>query len=73
MMQMKFQFIFNKVWVNFGENILQDTVSAMIDSMEFDVKKNIYRINMHLPNVGTLFDIVFVQDDVNSYDKFKFE
>jgi len=28
---------------------------------------------MHLPNVGTLFDIVFVQDDVNSYDKFKFE
>jgi len=66
-------YFFNKVWVNFGENILQDTVSAMIDSMEFDVKKNIYRINMHLPNVGTLFDIVFVQDDVNSYDKFKFE
>jgi len=66
-------YFFNKVWVNFGENILQDNVAAMIDSMEFDVKKNIYRINMHLPNVGTLIDIIFSQDDVLSYDKFKFD
>ena len=66
-------YFFNKVWVNFGENILQDNVAAMIDSMEFDVKKNIYRINMHLPNVGSLIDIVFNQDDVFTYDKFKFD
>ena len=66
-------YFFNKVWVNFGENILQDNVAALIDSMEFDVKKNVYRINMHLPNVGTLIDIVFNQDDVFSYDKFKFD
>jgi hypothetical protein len=66
-------YFFNKVWVNFGENILQDNIAAMIDSMEFDVKKNIYRINMHLPNVGTLIDIIFNQDDVLTYDKFKFD
>ena len=66
-------YFFNKVWVNFDVNTLQDNVATMIDSMEYDVKKNIYRINMHLPNVGTLVDIIFSQDDVFSYDKFKFD
>jgi len=59
--------------VNFGENVFEDNVAALIDSMEFDVKKNVYRINMHLPNVGTLIDILFSQDDVLTYDKFKFD
>ena len=48
----------NKVWVNFGTNVLQDPVSAMIDSMEFKVKSNEYSIVMHLPNQN---------DDIQSF------
>lgn len=73
-------FFYNKVWVNFGDTILQDVCSAIIDSMEYDVKKNVYRINMHLPNIGisSLFNydltgLPFKSDDVGSYDKFKFD
>lgn len=68
-------YFYNKVWVNFGESVLQDVVAAMIDSMEYDVKKNIYRINMHLPNIGKTsisLSNIFEGDDVNAYDKFKF-
>lgn len=66
-------YFYNKIWVNFGESVLQDYVSSMIDSMEYDVKKNVYRINMHLPNIGESFSVISPQDDVLSYDKFKFE
>ena len=43
-------YFYNKIWVNYGSTILQDPVSAMIDKMEYDVKKNEYKIVMHLPN-----------------------
>jgi hypothetical protein len=46
-------YFFNKIWVNYGSSILQDPVSAMIDKMEYDVKRNEYKIVMHLPNQDT--------------------
>lgn len=42
--------MYNKIWTNFGVNILQDPVSAMIDSMTYNVKKNRYTVVSHLPN-----------------------
>jgi len=38
------------LWINFGTTILQEPVSAIIDEMEYNVKQNLYRIVMHLPN-----------------------
>lgn len=55
---------YNKIWVNYGINVLQDPVAAVIDSMEFDVKANVYRITMHLPNQN---------DDDLTYDTFRYE
>lgn len=43
-------YFYNKLWVNFGTTILQEPVSAIIDEMEYNVKQNLYRIVMHLPN-----------------------
>ena len=40
----------NKVWVNFGNSILQNPVSCYIDSMTYNVKKNTYSVTMHIPN-----------------------
>lgn len=43
-------YFYNKLWINFGTTILQEPVSAIIDEMEYNVKQNLYRIVMHLPN-----------------------
>jgi hypothetical protein len=40
----------NKVWINFGTSILQEPVSCYIDSMTYDVKRNLYSVVMHIPN-----------------------
>tara|TARA_R110001592_G_scaffold157996_2_gene388968 strand:- start:627 stop:2675 length:2049 start_codon:yes stop_codon:yes gene_type:complete len=40
----------NKLWVNFGSAILQDSLSCYIDSMTYNVKKNTYTVTMHIPN-----------------------
>lgn len=56
--------LYNKIWVNFGINTLQDPVASMIDSMEYNVKQNRYNITMHLPNQD---------DDETTYDTFRFE
>ncbi len=40
----------NKLWVNFGSAILQDSLSCYIDSMTYNVKKNTYSVTMHIPN-----------------------
>lgn len=55
---------FNKIWVNFGETTMQDSVAAIIDSMEYNVKANTYNIIMHLPNQD---------DDVTTYDTYRYE
>ena len=39
-----------KVWVDFGNDILQEPVSCYIDSLKFNVKEAIYDIKMHVPN-----------------------
>ena len=64
-------YFYNKIWVNFGTSVLQDTASCMIDSLEFDVKANVYKINMHIPNIGSFVNELL--DDAASYDRFKFE
>ena len=66
-------FFYNKIWVNFGSTVLQDTVSSMIDSLEYDVKKNVYKVNMHLPHAGSLVTSIVSLDDVATYDKFNFD
>ena len=55
---------FNKIWVNFGTSTLQDLSSAIIDSMEYNVKSNTYKIIMHLPNQD---------DDILTFDEFYYE
>jgi len=57
-------YFYHKLWINFGNTVLQEPVSAIIDSLEFDVKQNQYRIVMHLPNQD---------DDKVSFDLYKFE
>ena len=54
----------NKVWVNFGTSVLQDVVSAMIDSMEYRVKSNEYSVVMHLPNQD---------DDLETFEQLYYE
>jgi hypothetical protein len=66
-------YFYNKIWVNFGLSIQQDFVSVMIDSMEYDVKNNVYRINMHLPNAGSMITSAVPIDDVATYDQFNFD
>jgi len=55
---------FNKIWINFGTSTLQDSSSAIIDSMEYNVKSNTYKIIMHLPNQD---------DDILTFDEFYYE
>ncbi len=40
----------NKLWVNFTTSVLQEPVSCIIDSMDYDVKRNCFKVVMHLPN-----------------------
>tara|TARA_R110000796_G_scaffold78895_2_gene175778 strand:+ start:622 stop:1875 length:1254 start_codon:yes stop_codon:yes gene_type:complete len=39
-----------KIWVDFGEDLLEEPVSCYVDSIKFDVKAAIYDIQMHVPN-----------------------
>lgn len=55
-------YFYHKLWVNFGTTILQEPVSCIIDSLEYNVKQNSYNIIMHVPNAD---------DDVISYDLYK--
>lgn len=40
----------NKLWIDFGTNLLQEPVSCYLDSLKFDVKAGQYDIRMHTPN-----------------------
>ena len=40
----------NKVWVNFGSGVLQEPVSCYLDSIIYNVKRNLYSVIMHIPN-----------------------
>ena len=50
----------NKIWVNFGSSILQESVSCYIDSMTYNVKKNTYSVVMHVPNQDDDLSSTFV-------------
>lgn len=56
--------LFNKIWVNFGSSISQDSASSMIDSMEYRVKSNTYSLVMHIPNQD---------DDTSTYDEYYYD
>jgi hypothetical protein len=53
----------NKIWVNFGTSILQEPVSCYIDGLNYNVKRNLYSVIMHVPNqdddVSTDFKVRF--------------
>jgi hypothetical protein len=40
----------NKLWINFGADVLEEPVSGYLDAMRFDVKAAEYEIKMHIPN-----------------------
>lgn len=40
----------NKVWINFGSTVLREPVSCYIDSMTYNLKRNTYKVVMHIPN-----------------------
>jgi hypothetical protein len=40
----------NKVWINFGSGVLQEPVSCYLDSITYNVKRNLYSVVMHIPN-----------------------
>ena len=40
----------NRIWFNFGSTLLQDSASSVIDQMQYNIKKNEYKIVTHIPN-----------------------
>ena len=40
----------NKIWINFGTTVLQEPVSCYIDGLNYNVKRNLYSVVMHVPN-----------------------
>jgi hypothetical protein len=53
----------SKVWVNFGENILQEVNSCIMDSLEYNVKKNEYDVVMHLPNSDAQLNVTIAKEE----------
>jgi hypothetical protein len=43
----------NRLWINFGASVMQLPDSCMIDTIEANLKRNAYKINMHLPNIDS--------------------
>jgi hypothetical protein len=50
----------HKIWVNFGLSILRLPDTCYIDAMTFNLKRNEYKINMHLPNIDN--DVLVTKD-----------
>ena len=42
--------MYNRIWFNFGSTLLQDSASSVIDQMQYNIKKNEYKIVTHIPN-----------------------
>lgn len=40
----------NKIWIDFGEDVLQEPVACYLDAMKYNVKDAEYSIRMHVPN-----------------------
>jgi hypothetical protein len=43
----------NRLWINFGASVMQLPDSCIIDTIEANLKRNAYKINMHLPNIDS--------------------
>lgn len=50
----------HKIWVNFGSSVLQLPDTCYIDAMTFNLKRNEYKVNMHLPNIDN--DVTVTKD-----------
>jgi len=52
----------NKLWIDFGADLLQEPVSCYLDAMKYDVKASEYSIRMHVPNqdddVGSTYNVI---------------
>lgn len=68
-------FFYHKIWINFGNTVLQDVNSSTIDAMEYDVKANKYSLRLHLANIGSVdtADVLGILDDEPSFDTFEFD
>ena len=40
----------DRLGINFGTSVMQLPGSCMIDALETSLKRNAYKVNMHLPN-----------------------
>ena len=45
--------LLNRLWINFGTSVMQLPDSCYIDSMKVSLKRNAYKVNMHLPNIDS--------------------
>jgi len=45
--------LLNRLWINFGTSVMQLPDSCYIDSMQVSLKRNAYKVNMHLPNIDS--------------------
>ena len=43
----------NRVWINFGASVLRLPDSCILDTIEANLKRNEYKVNMHLPNIDS--------------------
>jgi hypothetical protein len=50
----------HKIWVNFGLSVLRLPDTCYIDAMTFNLKRNEYKVNMHLPNIDN--DVLVTKD-----------
>lgn len=52
----------NKLWIDFGADLLQEPVSCYLDAMKYDVKASEYSIRMHVPNqdddTGSTYNVI---------------
>jgi hypothetical protein len=49
--------LMSKIWIDYGENILRENNSGIIDGLEYNVKSNEYNVIMHLPNQDNQLDV----------------
>ena len=51
-----------KVWIDFGDDLLQEPVTCYVDAVTYDVKAAEYDLRIHLPNqdddIGTTFNVI---------------
>lgn len=50
----------HKFWINFGVSVLRLPDTCYIDAMSFNLKRNEYKVNMHLPNIDN--DVTVTKD-----------